>query len=129
MHAFDYAIIRVVPDVAREELMNVGAVLFSHAYDFLDARVALDEARLRAFYPGVDLDIVNTHLAAFPRLCHGGPAAGPLGLLSRKERWHWLVAPRSTIIQTSLPHTGMCSDPVKMLDHLVERMVRAPAGR
>lgn len=115
---------RVVPDVAREEFVNVGAVLFSHAYDYLDARIALDERRLLALSPDVDLDIVKSHLEAFRRLCAGGPDAGPLGLLPRKERWHWLVAPKSTVVQTSPPHTGMCGDPARMLEHVVARMVR-----
>lgn len=126
MHTFDYAIVRVVPDVAREEFVNVGAVLFSHAYDYLEARIALDERRLLALSADVDLDIVTSHLEAFQRLCVGGPDAGPLGLLPRKERWHWLVAPKSTIVQTSAAHTGMCADPARMLEHVVARMVRAP---
>ena len=119
----------MVPDVAREELINVGAILFSHADDFLEARIALDEARLLALSPDADLDIVKAHLDVMSRLCVGGPDAGPLGLLSRKERWHWLVAPKSTIVQTSAPHTGMCGDPGRMLDHVITRMVRVVRAR
>jgi hypothetical protein len=126
MESFDYAIVRVVPDVAREEFLNVGAVLFCHAADFLEARIVLDRARLLAFSPSIDLATLEDHLQAFCPLCEGGPEAGPLGLLPRRERWHWLVAPRSTIVQCSPPHTGMCDAPGAMLERIVARMVKSP---
>lgn len=127
MESFDYAIVRVVPDVAREEFVNVGALLFCHALDFLDARIELDRPRLLALAPSLDLLMLEAHLASFGTLCQGGPDAGPLGLLPRRERWHWLVAPRSTIVQCSPPHTGMSADPSAMLDRIVARMVKSPA--
>jgi hypothetical protein len=126
MESFDYAIVRVVPDVAREEFVNVGAVLFCHALDFLDARILVDRPRLLALAPTLDLPLLEGHLAAFGPLCQGGPEAGPLGLLARRERWHWLVAPRSTIVQCSPPHTGVCPDPAAMLERIVTRMVKLP---
>src|SRR5262245_48452941 len=96
--SYDYAVVRVVPSVEREEFLNAGAVVFCAQRDWLEAKVELDEARLRAFAPSADLEDIRQHLLAIPRICAGGPEAGPIGALSRKERWHWLVAPRSTVI-------------------------------
>jgi hypothetical protein len=124
--AFDYALVRVVPCVERGEFLNVGAILFARTRRFLDARIELDEARLRALWPAVDMDDVRAHLEVIPRVCRGGPEAGPIGELPLPERFHWLVAPRSTIIQTSAVHAGLCDDPARELDRLIERMVRLP---
>jgi hypothetical protein len=124
--AFDYALVQVVPSVERGELLNVGAILFAPARRFLDARIELDEARLIALWPAVDMDDVRAHLAVIPLVCRGGPEAGPIGQLPLSERFHWLVAPRSTIIQTSAVHAGLCDDPARELDRLVELMVRLP---
>jgi len=121
--SFDYAIVRVVPHVEREEFINVGVILFCDARDFLTARIELDEARLLALFPDVDLPLVRRHLEVIPRICEGGPAAGPIGQLPLRERWHWLVAPRSTIVQVSPVHSGLCDDPQVTLDQLVQRMV------
>ena len=126
-NAFEYAIVRVVPRVEREEFVNAGVVLFCDACDFLEARVALDEARLRALAPGVDLALVRSHLDVIPAICAGGSAAGPIGELSRRERWNWLVAPRSTILQASPPHAGLCEAPRVWLERLVDAVVRTPA--
>ena len=127
MHAeYDYAVIRIVPRVERAEFVNAGVILACRASDFLEARIELDEARLRALDPGVDLATVREHLAAIPRICAGGAAAGALGRLSRRERFDWLTAPRSALIQTSPVHTGRCADPAAALDHLLRTMVRAP---
>jgi hypothetical protein len=123
--SYDYAIVRVVPRVEREEFINAGVILSSPAQDFLGARIELDERRLLALDGGVDLEAVRAHLASIPLLCAGGPAAGPIGRLSPRERFHWLVAPRSTIIQTSPVHSGRCRDPAAALDHLVRTMVQA----
>ena len=128
MHAYDYAVIRVVPRVERGEFVNVGVVLSCKQGGLLAARIEVDEARLRALAPGLDVDLVRAHLAAFPAICAGGPAAGPIGLLSSRERFHWLTAPRSTIVQTSPVHTGRCADAQAMLDRLLDTMVRAPRG-
>jgi Protein of unknown function (DUF3037) len=122
--SFDYAIVRLVPRVDREEFINAGVVLFCLEKRFLDALVELDEARLLSLAPEVDLPLVRSHLEALPRICRGGEDAGPIGQLPQKERWHWLVAPRSTILQTSPVHSGMCEDPAQALEHLMARMVR-----
>lgn len=124
--SFDYAIVRVVPRVEREEHINVGAIVHCHDRDFLAARIELDEARLSALAPGVDLALVRRHLDVIPKICAGGPDAGPIGALPRRERWSWLVAPRSTIIQTSSAHAGVCDDPEAWLERLLDRMVRLP---
>ena len=125
--SYDYAIVRVVPRVEREEFINAGVILSCPAQDFLAARIELDERRLLALDPTVDLETVRANLASIPVVCAGGPAAGPIGKLSARERFHWLVAPRSTIIQTSPVHSGRCQDPAAALDHLVRTMVQARA--
>jgi len=124
LHSYDYAIVRVVPRVEREEFINAGVILSCAAQNFLDARIELDEARLRALDPGVDLESVRENLAIIPRICAGGVDAGPIGRLSLRERFHWLTAPRSTIIQTSAVHTGRCENPAGALDHLLHTIVR-----
>jgi hypothetical protein len=124
--SYDYAIVRVVPRVEREEFVNVGAIVSCPALDFLQARIEVDEQRLRALDPAIDIDAIRTHLASIPAICSGGSQGGPIGRLSRRERFDWLVAPRSTIIQTSKVHTGRCSDPAVLLEHLLNTMVRRP---
>jgi len=124
--SFDYAILRVVPQVAREEFLNVGALVFCLRKDFLGCQLALDETRLLAFAPDLDLSQLREHLAAIPRICAGGPDAGPIGQLPLKERWHWLVAPRSTLIQLSAVHSGLCDDPAAALDRILTEMVKLP---
>jgi hypothetical protein len=123
--SYDYAVIRVVPRVDREEFMNVGVIISCPAKDFLEARIEMDETRLLAFAPHVDLEAVRAHLASIPRICAGGPEAGPIGQLSPRERFHWLVAPRSTIIQTSRVHSGRCTEPEPLSERLLDRMVRS----
>ena len=126
---YDYAVIRVVPRVEREEFANVGVIVMCTAIQFLDARIELNERRLLALDPTLDLDAIRAHLATIPAICAGGEKAGPIGLLSQRERFHWLVAPRSTIIQTSPVHSGSCDDPGAILEHLLETMVRPPKAR
>ena len=121
---YDYAIVRVVPRVERGEFVNVGAIVSSDAEGYLAARFAVDEARLLALDPGVDLELVRTALAAMGAVCVGGADAGAIGQLTLRERFHWLVAPRSTMIQTSAVHTGRCDDLAGALDRLIERMVK-----
>ena len=123
--SYDYAVVRVVPRVDREEFMNVGVIISCPAKDFLEARIEMDESRLLAFAPQLDMETVRAHLASIPRICAGGPDAGPIGQLSLRERFHWLVAPRSTIIQTSRVHTGRCTEPGPVSERLLDRLVRA----
>lgn len=123
LSSFDYAIVRVVPRVEREEFLNAGVILYCLTQRFLAARVALDPGRLLALDPGADVELVQGHLESIPRVCAGGRGAGPIGQLPQKERFHWLVAPRSTILQTSPVHSGLCADPQAALDALFARMV------
>jgi hypothetical protein len=126
--SYDYAVVRVVPRVDREEFVNVGVIVSCPARSFLEARVELDERRLLALAPDIDVEAVRTHLASIPIICAGGAAAGPIGKLSPRERFDWLVAPRSTIIQTSRVHTGRCTSPGDVLEHLLDAMVRPTAA-
>ena len=124
--SFDYAIVRVVPLVEREEFVNAGVILFCATCPFLGARVELDAERLAALAPWVDVPDVQRQLALIPLVCEGDPAGGEVARLPLTERFHWLVAPRSTVIQTSSVHAGLCDDPRAALDHLLETMVRTP---
>ena len=128
LHSYDYAVVRVVPRVERGEFVNAGVILACASAGFLEARIELDEARVRALDPGLDLEAVNSTLAAIARVCAGGAAAGAIGRLSLRERFDWLVAPRSTSIQTSAVHSGRCDDLDAELARLLERMVRPPAA-
>ena len=127
MHApcsYDYAVIRVVPRVERQEFVNAGVILWCQEQDALEARVELDVARLHTLDATVDLDAVRRHLASIEIICAGGSDAGPIGKLSKRERFDWLVAPRSTIIQTSAVHSGRCTDTGATMERLLETMVR-----
>ena len=121
--SFDYAVLRVVPRVEREEFVNAGVIVFCPERQFLEARIHVDESRLKALWPEIDIPLVREHLEAFPKICAGEAAAGPIARLTQRERFHWLVAPRSAIIQTSPVHTGLCDDPAAALDQLIERLV------
>jgi hypothetical protein len=122
--SYSYAIVRVVPHVEREEFVNAGVVVFCDALDYLAACVDLDEARLLALAPDADLLVVRRHLEAIPRICAGAAEGGSIGALPLRERWHWLVAPRSTILQMSPAHTGLSEDPAAELERLLDRVVR-----
>jgi hypothetical protein len=124
--SYDYAVVRVVPRVEREEFVNVGVIVSCPKKEFLEARIEVDANRLTALDPTIDLDDIRTHLASIPAICAGGSQGGTIGMLSRRERFDWLVAPRSTIIQTSKVHTGRCTDPAMLLEHLLNTMVRTP---
>ena len=126
---YDYAIIRVVPKVEREEFVNVGAIVSCPVRRFLEARIELDEQRLLALDSTLDVEIIRDHLAVIPMICVGGEQSGPIGQLPQRERFHWVVAPRSTIIQTSRVHTGLCKDPTAVLEHLLATMVRSPCPK
>ena len=125
---YDYAIVRVVPKVERAEFVNVGVIVSCPELDLLLSRIELDERRLMALDPTLDLQSVQTHLAAIPTICVGGEQAGPIGRLSQRERFYWLVAPRSTVIQMSPTHTGSAQDIEAVVERLLETMVRPPAG-
>jgi len=121
---YDYAIFRVVPRVEREEFVNVGVIVSCPAKGFLEARVELDEQRLLSLDSSLDIESIRAHLATIPAICAGGAEAGPIGQLSQRERFHWLVSPRSTTIQPSPVHTGQCKDPEEVLEQLLRTMVR-----
>jgi hypothetical protein len=123
---YDYAVIRVVPRVEREEFVNVGVVVSCPDRDFLEARIELDPARIAALDATLDIESIRAHLSTIPLICRGGEAAGPIGRLPPRERFHWLIAPRSAVIQVSPAHTGRCEDPEALLTRLMETMVRAP---
>jgi hypothetical protein len=123
---FEYALLRVVPRVERGEFVNAGVVLYCQEKRFLEAAIDLDPERLRALDPRLDPETVRAHLEAARRVCAGGPGAGPIGLLPPVQRFGWLVAPRSTVVQPGPVHTGLAEDPREALDHLLETMVRAP---
>ncbi|MGZ6696053.1 MAG: DUF3037 domain-containing protein [Solirubrobacteraceae bacterium] len=120
---FVYAVLRVVPSVERGERLNVGVALFSRQHDFLELRAELDEARLAALAPDLDPAPVRAQLAALCRVVAGDPAGGPLAARPKSDRFGWLVAPRSTILQASDVHTGLTADPAATLDHLFGSLV------
>jgi Protein of unknown function (DUF3037) len=122
-NSYDYALVRLVPHVERGEYINAGVILFCRTRRFLGALIHLDEERALALAPHIDLETVSQHLERIPLICAGGEQAGSIGLLSQPERFHWLVSPRSTIIQTSPVHSGLCSDPESTLRHLFQEMV------
>jgi hypothetical protein len=128
--AFEYAVIRVVPRIERGECLNAGVMLICRERRFLAARTKLDAARLLALAPYLDadtLDGIARQLDLIPRLAAGDPTAGPIAALTQRERWHWLAAPASTIVQPGPVHTGVCSDPVGHLDRLFATMVELSA--
>ena len=126
MHAlssYDYALIRVVPSVERGECLNVGILLFCPTLRFLQVRIHLDQARVLALDPHIDLLTIQEQLDNIVRISNGEKEAGLLGQMSQSERFHWLVSPRSTVIQTSSVHTGLSSDPEATLVYLLKTMV------
>lgn len=129
---FQYAILRVVPDVERGERLNAGIVLLCRPQRFLGALVQLDESLLRRMAPGADLEAIRGHLGLIPRLCAGDPSAGPLALLDLAERFHWLASPSSTMVQPSAVHTGLTDDAsatlTDLMHHLVDRDGPSTAG-
>lgn len=126
LNSYDYAIVRVVPCVERGEYINAGVILFCRTRRFLGALISLDTRRLTVLSPATDLTIVQQHLDSIPLVCTGAAEAGIIGRFSQSERFHWLVSPRSTIIQTSPVHSGLCSDPATTLEHLLKTMVLLP---
>jgi Protein of unknown function (DUF3037) len=123
LNSYDYALIRVVPNVERGECLNVGVLLFCRTQRFLGVRIHLDHARLLALSPDLDLATVQQELDDIVQICEGGPQAEPMGQMSQSERFHWLVSPSSTVIQTSPVHTGLSSNPEAALEQLFKTMV------
>jgi Protein of unknown function (DUF3037) len=121
--SFDYAILRVVPRVERQEFINAAVVVYCPEKKFLDARVAYDPVRVQALWPDADLDLIRHHLDAVQRICAGDEAAGPIARLAQRERFHWLTSPRSTIIQPSPVHTGICDGTESLLDRLEKQFL------
>lgn len=121
--SFDYAILRVVPRVERQEFINAAVVVFCLEKRYLDARVHLDPVRLTALWPDAEIEVIRDHLNAIPRICAGDPTAGSIARLSQRERFHWLISPRSTIIQPSPVHTGVCDEMDQLLDRLARQFL------
>ena len=122
--SFDYAVLRVVPRVEREEFLNVGVIVFCREKRMLAVRTYIDVERLRALWPALDLEAVRQHLRAVERIAEGDPVAGPIARLPQHERFHWLVAPRSTILQTSPVRTGIYRDDEDLPGHLLHQLVQ-----
>lgn len=120
---FEYAVIRIVPRVEREEFFNVGVVLYCREAQFLEALYALDERKLRAFCEETDLAKLRSYLEAFEAVCTAAPAGGPIARLDAASRFRWLTATRSTVVQTSRVHPGLCEDPASTLRRLFEQLV------
>ncbi len=121
--SFEYATIRIVPRVEREEFINAGVVVFCLARKQLLCRMLIGNTRLKALWPEIDLNLVSQHLDAIARVCKGDPEGGPIANLSARERFHWLVSPRSTMIQVSPVHSGLCSSPEEALDEIFGRVI------
>lgn len=120
---FEYAVIRVIPHVEREEFLNVGVILYCSAKKYLKTRVLLNEPRIKALCDKIDIAELQAHIASFERICEGGAPAGTIGKLPIAERFRWLTATRSTVLQTSKVHPGLCTDPQEMTDRLFTQLV------
>jgi hypothetical protein len=123
---FDYAIVRVVPRVERGEQLNVGVIVSCPVRDYLAAEIAFDRARVSAAFPWLDVDAIADALASIPLVAAADPRGGPIAAMPRSERFHWLVAPRSAVIQTSAVHTGLCDQPEAVLSRLLAQLVAPP---
>ncbi|HWT93661.1 MAG TPA: pyridoxamine 5'-phosphate oxidase [Solirubrobacteraceae bacterium] len=123
---FQYAVLRVIPSLERGEAMNAGVVVYCRPRRFLEARVSLDEGRLRALAPGADAEAIRERLDVLARVAAGDPSAGPIAAMEQSERFHWLAAPSSTVIQPGPVHTGLCDDPAGVVDRLFAQLVAPP---
>src|SRR5687767_7567508 len=123
-HLFEYAVIRVVPKVEREEFINVGVILYCSGQKFLQCILELNEKKLEAICCDTDIEELKNHMQSFEKICKGGVDAGPIGKLSLAERFRWLTATRSTILQTSKVHPGLCQDASEMLQRLHKQLVQ-----
>ena len=122
-YLFEYAIIRVVPKVEREEFLNVGVILYCKKQDFLQVKFLLNEARFTAWCDSLDMEELKKYLLAFEKICKGGKEAGPIGELDMASRFRWLTATRSTVVQTSKVHPGLCEDAGEALTRLYTQLV------
>ena len=122
-HLFEYAVIRVVPKVEREEFINIGVIVYCSGQKFLQCILELNEKKLQALCCDTDIDELKAHMESFEKICKGGKDAGPIGKLSIAERFRWLTATRSTILQTSKVHPGLCQDALEMLQRLHQQLV------
>lgn len=123
MTSFEYFVLRCVPRVDRQEFLNVGVVLYGQDSRFLRAACDVDPERLKALGPDVDPEDINAHLETIAAICRGDEAGGPAALLSERQRFDWLAAPRSTVVQSGPVHSGLTSDPAAELEHLLDRLV------
>jgi hypothetical protein len=126
LHTYDYAVIRVVPRVEREEFINVGVIVSCPSAGHLQAAIEIDEARLQSFAPQLDLEALRPWLDAIVAICEGRAEAGPIAQLPPRARFHFLTAKRSSVVQTSVTHVGRTREPAGIVEHLLERMVRVP---
>ncbi len=120
---YEYAVIRLVPRVEREEFMNIGVILFSKRKKYLDIRYKVDAEKVAVFAPHIDPQMIENYLAAWQAVCAGAPAGGVIGTLDRALRFRWLTASRSSVIQSSRPHPGLCEEPEKVLEELYGELV------
>lgn len=127
-HPYEYALLRLVPDLERGECLNIAVIVFCARADFLASRGELDPARFAPLAPGLDVSTVQSHLDAMSSICRGESCGGPIASFPIRERFHWLVHPRSTILQTSAVHAGVCDDLDTTLDALFTRLVKRPHG-
>lgn len=122
-HLFEYAIIRIVPRVEREEFFNVGVVLFCKKLNFLEVKYVLPEEKIRLFCEMLQMEELKEYLSSFEKICKGTADGGPIALLDKASRFRWLTATRSTVLQTSKVHPGLCDDPAQALRHLFDQLV------
>ena len=122
-YLFEYAVLRIVPKVEREEFLNVGVVLYCPQQKFLQVRFHLDGERIKAFACELDIPEIGQYLQSFEKICTGTKDSGPIGKLPVADRFRWLTATRSTVVQTSKTHSGLCHDPKETLDHLYAQLV------
>jgi hypothetical protein len=122
-HNFEYAVIRIVPQVEREEFLNVGVIVYCRQHRFLQMLYTLNEERLLTFNPKAEINEIRSHLEAYKQIAEGHPDAGPIACLDIATRFRWLTAKRSTIVQSSAVHPGLCTDPQTTLDKLHQQLV------
>lgn len=122
-YLFEYSVIRIVPQVEREEFLNAGVILYCAGKKFLKAIITLDKHRIQVFCPKLDIAELGEYTNAFIAICQGGNQGGAIGKLILSERFRWLTARRSTVLQTSMVHPGFCADPDEMLYKLFSELV------